>query len=75
MDADRRHISATVEGGAGLLAAVVRELDSAGVQLDDLSLHHPTLDDAFLALTGRAVEPVDIHAEESSDDRGEKEIA
>jgi ABC-2 type transport system ATP-binding protein len=73
--AERRHTSATVEGGAGLLAAIVRELDAAGVRLDDLALHRPTLDDVFLALTGRAAEPADNHAEESSHDLGEKEIA
>ena len=54
IDADRRHASATVEGGAKLLAAVVRDLDAAGVQLDDLGVRRPTLDDVFLALTGHA---------------------
>ena len=56
VEADRRHASATVEGGAKLLAAVVRDLDAAGVQLDDLGLRRPTLDDVFLALTGHAAE-------------------
>ena len=65
VDTDRRHASATVEGGARLLAAVVRDLDAAGVQLDDLSLHRPTLDDVFLALTGHAAEPT---GEERPDD-------
>jgi ABC-2 type transport system ATP-binding protein len=75
VDADHRHASATVEGGARLLAAVVRDLDAAGVQLDDLSLHRPTLDDVFLALTGRAAEPVENYTREGTDDHGEKEIA
>jgi len=57
LDVERRHASATVEGGAKLLAAIVRDLDVAGVQLDDLGLHRPTLDDVFLALTGHAAEP------------------
>ena len=56
VEVDRRHASATVEGGAKLLAAVVRDLDAAGVQLDDLGLRRPTLDDVFLALTGHAAE-------------------
>jgi ABC-2 type transport system ATP-binding protein len=75
VEADHRYASATVEGGAGLLATIVRELDDAGVQLDDLSLHRPTLDDVFLALTGRAAEPVDNHTEETPDIRDAKEIA
>jgi ABC-2 type transport system ATP-binding protein len=73
VDAHRRHLGATVEGGARLLAAVVRDLDAAGVELDDLGLHRPTLDDVFLALTGHA-------AEDAADgwqpaDHDEKEIA
>jgi ABC-2 type transport system ATP-binding protein len=56
-----------VEGGARLLAAVVRDLDAAGVQLDDLSLHRPTLDDVFLALTGHAAEPIDEERPEGRD--------
>ena len=55
-DAEGRHASVTAEGGARMLAAVVRDLDAAGVQLDDLGLRRPTLDDVFLTLTGRAAE-------------------
>jgi len=39
------------------LPAVVRLLDGAGVAFGGLALHEPTLDDVFLALTGRRVEP------------------
>lgn len=39
---------------AGLLPSVVRELDAAGVSVTDLALRRPTLDDAFLTLTGHA---------------------
>lgn len=62
-------MSATVEGGAKLLAAVVRDLDTAGVQLDDLGLRRPTLDDVFLALTGHAAE---MEATEEPDGTGRK---
>jgi ABC-2 type transport system ATP-binding protein len=36
-----------------ILLSAVRTLDEAGVQLDDLGIHKPSLDDVFLALTGR----------------------
>jgi len=36
----------------GAIAAAVRRLDAAGVRIDDLHLHRPTLDDVFLELTG-----------------------
>lgn len=57
VEAERRFVVATVAGGAGLLAAVVRDLDAAGVLVDELGLHRPTLDDVFLTLTGHAAEP------------------
>ena len=34
----------------------VRLLDDAGVGVQDIALRRPTLDDVFLALTGRAAE-------------------
>jgi ABC-2 type transport system ATP-binding protein len=73
IDADRRHASATVEGGAKLLAAVVRDLDAAGVQLDDLGVRRPTLDDVFLALTGHAA--VDPEGMGQTGGRQDKEVA
>jgi ABC-2 type transport system ATP-binding protein len=42
--------------GQGDLADVVRGLDSAHVRVADLHLHAPTLDDVFLAKTGRSLE-------------------
>jgi ABC-2 type transport system ATP-binding protein len=38
------------------LADVVRSLDSAGLEVDDIELRAPTLDDVFLAKTGRSLE-------------------
>jgi ABC-2 type transport system ATP-binding protein len=72
VDAERGYLVATVVGGAGLLAAVVRDLHTAGVRVDELGLHRPTLDDVFLTLTGHAAEP------DATEDEGlldEKEIA
>jgi ABC-2 type transport system ATP-binding protein len=42
--------------GRGDLADVVRALDSAQVRVAELHLHAPTLDDVFLAKTGRSLE-------------------
>ena len=42
--------------GKGDLADVVRALDSAGVEVDNLRLHAPSLDDVFLAKTGHRLE-------------------
>jgi ABC-2 type transport system ATP-binding protein len=40
----------------GNLAEIVRALDSAGIALSHLQVHEPTLDDVFLAKTGRHLE-------------------
>jgi ABC-2 type transport system ATP-binding protein len=56
INAERRHLVVPVTQGAQLLATVVRDLDAAKVPLDDLALRRPTLDDVFLALTGRPAE-------------------
>ena len=42
--------------GDGELADVVRALDAEGLRIHSLRLHQPTLDDVFLAKTGRHLE-------------------
>src|SRR4051794_32683107 len=44
-----------LSGGSGGLADVVRALDEAGVRVAELQLHAPSLDDVFLAKTGRSL--------------------
>jgi ABC-2 type transport system ATP-binding protein len=50
--------SATVQlpGGESQLADIIRILDQAGVRVQALQLHQPSLDDVFLAKTGRKLE-------------------
>ena len=64
VDERTRELLAPVSGGAKLLVEAVRELDNAGIVVDDLALRRPTLDDVFLSLTGKAAEGVDDGAEE-----------
>ncbi|MEU4341615.1 ATP-binding cassette domain-containing protein [Nocardia sp. NPDC023852] len=49
-DADR--IAIPAPDGAKTLAEALRRLDSAGVELVDIALRRPSLDDVFLQLTG-----------------------
>ena len=51
-----RKITVPARGGAVRLVQVVRELDEAGIVIDDIALRRPTLDDVFLTLTGHAAE-------------------
>jgi ABC-2 type transport system ATP-binding protein len=54
--AEAGEVSLPVAKGASLLAEVVRRLDAAGLEISDLALRRPTLDDVFLALTGHIAE-------------------
>ena len=49
-------ISAPVSGGSTVLVEAVRALDAQGVEVSDLVLRRPTLDDVFLSLTGHVAE-------------------
>ncbi|WP_405998887.1 hypothetical protein [Streptomyces sp. NBC_00829] len=51
-----RKLTVPVAGGAKLLAEVIRELDTRGVEIDDIGLRRPTLDDVFISLTGHVAE-------------------
>ncbi len=53
--ADEPSLSLTVPstGGIGALREVLDRLDAAHLEIDDLSIHSPNLDDVFFALTGR----------------------
>jgi ABC-2 type transport system ATP-binding protein len=49
-------IAVRLDSGAEQLAAIVRALDHADIAVANLALHEPTLDDVFLAKTGRSLE-------------------
>jgi ABC-2 type transport system ATP-binding protein len=67
-----RKLTVPVSGGAKLLAEVIRELDTRGIEIDDIGLRRPTLDDVFLSLTGHVAE---AKAEESGVENGVAEDA
>ncbi len=53
VDAGARHVSVPVSSHGGMLTRAVRELDAAGIEVDDVGFRRPTLDEVFLALTGK----------------------
>ncbi len=61
-----RVIVAPVSGGAPVLARVLADLDVTGVQVSDVVLRRPTLDDVFLVLTGNATRVVEEGAKPTS---------
>jgi ABC-2 type transport system ATP-binding protein len=55
-----------VPNGAADIPRVVRALDEAGIGVGSLELVHPTLDDVFVAKTGKHI-PVDSAAAEGAE--------
>jgi ABC-2 type transport system ATP-binding protein len=53
------HLSVALPDGARGVAAVVRALDDAGLEVASLELQQPTLDDVFVEKTGRHLEGAD----------------
>jgi ABC-2 type transport system ATP-binding protein len=53
-DEAARRVTVRVDDGREQLASVLRSVDAAGIELEDISLRQPNLDEVFLALTGEA---------------------
>ncbi len=52
LDAGGRHVSALAPGGQAMLATLIGRLEDAAVDVDEIGLRRPTLDEVFLSLTG-----------------------
>ncbi|MFU8839786.1 MAG: ATP-binding cassette domain-containing protein [Nitriliruptoraceae bacterium] len=64
-----RRLRVPARDGSRTLVEVVRALDAAGVEADDVGLHKPSLDDVFLAVTGSTVD------QEADDDAAAPAVA
>lgn len=65
-------ISLPAIGGTSVLADVVRRMDAVGIELAELGLKQPTLDDVFLAITGHTTETTNEINKESNADSTQK---
>ncbi|GAA4849258.1 daunorubicin resistance protein DrrA family ABC transporter ATP-binding protein [Luteimicrobium xylanilyticum] len=75
VDRERRTFSVSVGTGVQALTAALRELEAAGIELDDVGLRRPTLDDVFLTLTGHvAEEEADSGAAEGADTNAKETV-
>ena len=66
--ASTRDVAVRLNDGLGL-TDIVRAVDANGVDIADLELHAPTLDDVFLAKTGRTLEGAAEEAEEAQQEK------
>jgi ABC-2 type transport system ATP-binding protein len=67
-----RGVAVRVGHGEADLGDLIRALDSEGLKVEHLQLHQPSLDDVFLAKTGRSLEGAQAEAER--DETGEQPV-
>jgi ABC-2 type transport system ATP-binding protein len=65
LDPATRRVTVPVLGGRTAIDDAVRALDGLGVEVDDIALRRPTLDEVFLVLTGA---PTDAHSDDTDID-------
>jgi len=56
LDGKARTLVVPITGGAATLTQALRLLDGGGIEIQDVGLRRPTLDDVFLSLTGHIAE-------------------
>jgi ABC-2 type transport system ATP-binding protein len=69
--ASTRDVAVRLNDGLGL-TDIVRAVDANGVDIADLELHAPTLDDVFLAKTGRTLEGAAEEADTAEQEKRRK---
>jgi ABC-2 type transport system ATP-binding protein len=62
VDEATRRLSLSVDDGQQHLMQAMQAVSGAGIDVDDVAVRQPTLDEVFLTLTGRAIEPSDASA-------------
>jgi ABC-2 type transport system ATP-binding protein len=70
--ASPKGVAVLLRSGEGDLAAIVRALDAEDLKVEQLQLHQPSLDDVFLAKTGRSLEGA---GEEEEQEEAERDLA
>jgi ABC-2 type transport system ATP-binding protein len=70
-DGGTKGAAVRLANGDSGLADVVRALDAEAIKIETLQLHAPSLDDVFLAKTGRSLEGAEEAVEEAEDARAE----
>jgi ABC-2 type transport system ATP-binding protein len=68
LDPQTATVTVPVRGGSRSLMDAVRLLDASTIDVADISLRRPTLDDVFLSLTGHAAEESEEEEEEEEEE-------
>jgi ABC-2 type transport system ATP-binding protein len=62
-----QHVRGRVPRAGRTIQGLLRDLDRAGIDLDSIEVHRPTLDDVFLSLTGRSLRDAEAAAKGAAD--------
>jgi ABC-2 type transport system ATP-binding protein len=66
IDESTRRVSVAVDSGGDGLTAALRSVHGAGVEIEDITMRQPNLDEVFLALTGQPAENDDATAAQAA---------
>ncbi|MFW0786939.1 ATP-binding cassette domain-containing protein [Gordonia sp. CPCC 206044] len=67
VETDGRHVRGRVQRAGRQVPGLLRDLETSGVALDSIEVIRPTLDDVFLALTGRSLRDAETETEQADD--------
>jgi ABC-2 type transport system ATP-binding protein len=70
VETEGRHVRGRVPRAGRAVQGLLRDLDRSGIDLDSIEVHRPTLDDVFLALTGRSLRDAETEPQQSPDQPG-----
>jgi ABC-2 type transport system ATP-binding protein len=68
VDVQGRRVRGRVERAGRVVPRLLHEMEAAGVSLDSIEVHRPTLDDVFLTLTGRSLRDAEAGEPGAEDD-------
>ena len=67
VEVEDRMVRGRVPRAGRAVPGLLRDLDRAGIDLDAIEVHRPTLDDVFLTLTGRSLRDAEASSEAAGD--------
>jgi ABC-2 type transport system ATP-binding protein len=73
VEVEDRIVRGRVPRAGRAVPGLLRDLDRAGIDLDAIEVHRPTLDDVFLALTGRSLRDAEAASEAVGGDQAAPE--
>ena len=74
VEVEDRMVRGRVPRAGRAVPGLLRDLDRAGIDLDAIEVHRPTLDDVFLALTGRSLRDAEASSEAVAGDAAAPDV-